>query len=214
MPRTLSIIGVGDQARVVLDILELSEPHATFVLVSDDIKDPPFKVPTLAWNQFLESQFKEGIVAIGHNGKRRKVVEEILDRFPNFEFVNAIHPQSVVSRHITLGVGNAIMAGAVVNPGVRIGNHCIINSQASIDHDGLLGDYSSIGPGAILGGSVCLGNGAIVALGAHIINSRTLGDHSLVGAGSVVTRNVEPYCVCYGVPAKAVRTRNELDTYF
>lgn len=48
---------------------------------------------------------------------------------------------------------------------------------------------------------VWLGAGAIVAGGV------TIGRGSVVAAGSVVTRDVEPYSVVAGVPAKLVRSR-------
>jgi Acetyltransferase (isoleucine patch superfamily) len=36
----------------------------------------------------------------------------------------------------------------------------------------------------------------------------TIGKHSIVGAGSIVTKNVEPYTVVVGNPAKAIRKYN------
>jgi acetyltransferase-like isoleucine patch superfamily enzyme len=44
---------------------------------------------------------------------------------------------------------------------------------------------------------VFIGAGAIVTMGV------TIGDHSVVAAGAVVTRDVPPYTVVSGVPARA-----------
>lgn len=41
-----------------------------------------------------------------------------------------------------------------------------------------------------------------------ILDGCRIGKGSVIGAGSVVTKNVDPYSVVYGVPAKTVRKRN------
>lgn len=53
----------------------------------------------------------------------------------------------------------------------------------------------------IVGNDVWIGNGAIV------INGITIGDGAIIGAGAVVTKDVPPYCVVAGVPAKVIRKR-------
>lgn len=51
--------------------------------------------------------------------------------------------------------------------------------------------------------------GRDVWIGARVIvmNGVTVGDGSVVAAGSVVTKNVEPYTVVGGVPAKLIKKR-------
>ena len=36
----------------------------------------------------------------------------------------------------------------------------------------------------------------------------TMGEGSVAGAGSVVSRSIEKYSVCMGIPAKVVKKRN------
>lgn len=52
-----------------------------------------------------------------------------------------------------------------------------------------------------IGNDVWIGNGAIV------INGVTIGDGAIIGAGAVVTKDVEPYTVVAGVPAKTIKKR-------
>lgn len=55
----------------------------------------------------------------------------------------------------------------------------------------------------VIGHDVWIGHGAIVLPGISI------GHGAVVAAGAVVTRNVEPYAVVAGVPAKRIRWRFE-----
>ena len=53
----------------------------------------------------------------------------------------------------------------------------------------------------IIGNDVWIGNGAIV------INGVTIGDGAVIGAGAVVTKDIPPYAVVAGVPAKILYRR-------
>ncbi|WP_080844158.1 DapH/DapD/GlmU-related protein [Cytobacillus gottheilii] len=52
-----------------------------------------------------------------------------------------------------------------------------------------------------IGHDVWIGHGAIIMKGVEI------GNGAVVGAGAVVTKNVEPYSIVAGVPAKPIRKR-------
>lgn len=54
----------------------------------------------------------------------------------------------------------------------------------------------------VIGNGVWLGNNVIVLLGVHI------GDKSIIGAGSVVTKDIPPYSIAIGNPAKVVKKYN------
>jgi len=48
--------------------------------------------------------------------------------------------------------------------------------------------------------------GASIGSGATILSNVVIGEHAIVGAGSVVTKDVPPYGVVVGNPARLVRT--------
>lgn len=60
------------------------------------------------------------------------------------------------------------MAGAVVNVCTSIGNHCIINTGAVIEHDNSIDDYVHLSPRVALGGAVHIGRCTHVGIGASV----------------------------------------------
>jgi acetyltransferase-like isoleucine patch superfamily enzyme len=54
-----------------------------------------------------------------------------------------------------------------------------------------------------------IGRGATVGIGAIILGGVTVGDGAVVAAGALVTKNVAPYTMVAGVPAKQIKAFDE-----
>ena len=54
---------------------------------------------------------------------------------------------------------------------------------------------------------VTIGNDVWVGAHCLIPDGVTIGDGAIIGAGAVVTRDIPPYTLCGGVPAKVIRQR-------
>ena len=53
----------------------------------------------------------------------------------NTTFGNAFHPSAIISEEVEIKEGTVVMQGAIIQSGVHIGRHCIINTGASVDHE-------------------------------------------------------------------------------
>ena len=67
-------------------------------------------------------------------------------------------------------------------------------------------------PGANGYGKVVIGNHVFIGVNAIILPNVTIGDNAVVAAGAVVTKDVPPYAVVAGVPAKVLRYRFDEET--
>lgn len=55
--------------------------------------------------------------------------------------------------------------------------------------------------------TVLIGNDVWIGAGAQILLGVEIGDGAIIGAGSIVTKNVPPYCVAAGNPARIIKKR-------
>lgn len=53
---------------------------------------------------------------------------------------------------------------------------------------------------------IVIGDGAHLGIGSIIMPGVTIGEGAVIGAGSVVTRDIPPYCVAVGAPAKVIKS--------
>ncbi len=57
-----------------------------------------------------------------------------------------------------------------------------------------------------------IGHDVWIGYGAIIMSGVTVGDGAIIGAGSIVTKNIEPYSVVVGNPAKIIKYRFSIET--
>lgn len=152
-------------------------------------------------------------VAIGDNAARQRVAEALRARFPQAVFPALVHASASVSAYATLGPGTVVMQQASVGSNARVGAFCIVNTGASLDHDGAMHDHASLAPRAATGGRVTLGARAAVALGAVVKQGVTIGADSVLGANSYLGVDLAACRVAYGTPARVIRERRSGDAY-
>lgn len=203
------IFGAGGHAKVIADII-LSKNQYNIAAFVDNQKHSTkiWDIPIISEDVFFnENNIRHGLVAIGDNYTREKVVTNIYTKVSNFIFIKAIHPTAYVAFDSIIAEGTVVMAHATINPSTTIGAHCIINTNSSIDHDCILDNFASLAPNSCLGGNCEIGKGTAISIGATLSHKIKVGDNTVVGAGSVVTKSIGSNIVAYGVPAKVIRSR-------
>ena len=56
---------------------------------------------------------------------------------------------------------------------------------------------------------ITIKDGAHLGIGCIIMPGVTIGEGAIIGAGSVVTKDIPPYCVAVGAPAKVIKNFNK-----
>ncbi len=198
----VSLIGAGGHAKVVLDTLQASGHYVDRIY--DD--HPALHgqlfcgIPIVGPLNLLDDcPNQKAFIAIGSCQKRA----EIAARY-NCQWMTAVHPAAYVAPTATIGPGSLVAAGAVIQADAKVGDHVIVNTGTTIDHDCTLHDFVHLCPGTHLAGNVTVGVGTMCGMGSNILPGVHVGDHAVVGAGSVVNRNVADHSTVVGVPARLV----------
>jgi sugar O-acyltransferase (sialic acid O-acetyltransferase NeuD family) len=140
-------------------------------------------------------------LALGAVGLRRRIVERLAE--PDARWPLLVHSTGYVASSAWLGAGVQIMARSVVQPAVSVGDHCIINTGAIIEHASSIGAFTHVAGGVVLGGEVSVGEEVLIGLGAVVLPGVRVGHGATIGAGAVVCKDVAEGELVMGVPARA-----------
>jgi len=124
-----------------------------------------------------------------------------------------VMPGAVIGERCSLG------QNVVVMPGTRIGNNVKIQNNVSIYEGVELEDDVFCGPSMVFTNVInprsavsrkseykrtLVRRGATIGANATVVCGVTLGQYAFVGAGAVVTKDVKPFALVTGVPARQV----------
>ena len=196
------IIGAGGHARVIADIVRCRHDRLLGFL-DDNARGSVGDIPVLGTiKDYVNYPDASFIIGIGNAAVRRKVAEQM----EGVQWYTAIHPSAVVSpMGVSIGAGTAVMAGAVMNSGATVGEHCIINTTAVVEHDNRIGAFSHISVGAKLAGTVTVGPDTWVGIGAVVSNNLSICGGCVIGAGAVVVKSITEPGTYVGVPARRIK---------
>ncbi|MCM3590175.1 acetyltransferase [Brevibacillus borstelensis] len=205
--KKIIVLGGGGHARVLIEMLLLLKMDVigfTDKNQSQEISGVPYigQDDVILSYQPTEIFLINGIGSVGDQLKRKQLFLYFKSR--GYSFASVVHPSAVISSSAILGEGIQVMAGAVLQTGVRIGDNCIINTRASIDHDSQIGCHVHIAPGATLSGGVQVAAEAHIGAGSVVIQNIRIGTKCIVGAGAVVVKNIPDLVRVAGVPARPI----------
>lgn len=137
----------------------------------------------------------------GEDGYARCRVSQILKKV-GLKAMTLIHDKSFIDSLVEIGEGTQLMPFAIVQKFTKVGQQCVLNTNSTIDHDCIIGDGVHIMGNAALAGMVEVGDYATIGTNATVLPRIKIGEGAFVGAGAVVTKDVAPFTVVMGNPAR------------
>jgi len=110
-----------------------------------------------------------------------------------------------IGNNCSINTGCLLVAlyGISIGNGTRIGEYCSIRDQ----NHGISDSEVSVADQGYTGGPITIGENCWIGRGVFIGPGVTIGEGAVVGANAVVVKDVEPFTVVGGVPAKLIRKR-------
>ena len=124
-----------------------------------------------------------------------------------------IGANSIIGQNCSFG------QNCVVGPNVRVGNGVKVQNNVSIYEGVEIEDDVFLGPSMVFTNVInprafiirkeefkktLLKKGCSIGANATIVCGVTIGEYALIGSGAVVNRNVKPYALMVGVPARQI----------
>ncbi|MFK8162630.1 MAG: acyltransferase [Lewinella sp.] len=118
-----------------------------------------------------------------------------------------------------LGGSCNIGQNVVVSPGVKLGRNVKVQNNVSIYTGVICADDVFLGPSCVFTNVInprsavnrrgdyletLVGQGASIGANATIVCGNAIGAYALIGAGAVVTKEVPPYALLVGNPARQI----------
>ncbi|MFS0782476.1 2,3,4,5-tetrahydropyridine-2,6-dicarboxylate N-acetyltransferase [Bacillus sp. 1P06AnD] len=124
-----------------------------------------------------------------------------------------IEPGAIIRDQVEIGENAVIMMGASINIGAVIGSGTMIDMNVVMGGRATVRNNCHIGAGAVLAGvieppsakPVVIEDDVLVGANAVVLEGVTIGKGSVIAAGAVVTKDIPPYSVAAGIPAKVIK---------
>lgn len=113
-----------------------------------------------------------------------------------------------IGDNVVLRPGTMLFADSDQHAGITIEDNVLIGSCVhfyTIDHEFSNPTIPIHDQGYSKGGQIIIKNGAWIGANTTILKGVTIGQNSVVGAGSVVTKDIPPFSVAVGNPAKIIK---------
>jgi len=115
------------------------------------------------------------------------------------------HVGGVFLGHDVLIGSSTAVDRAIFGTYTVVGNHSKVDNLVHVAHNVAISEGSVIVAGAEISGSVVIGDGVWYGPNACCNHEVTIGDYAFIGTGSVITRDVEPFSLVAGSPARHLR---------
>lgn len=160
-------------------------------------------------SELLEENKNKLVDYVVENDRRNSAIP-LLD----MKNINArIEPGAVIRDQVEIGDNAVIMMGASINIGSVIGDGTMIDMNVVLGGRATVGKNCHVGAGSVLAGvveppsaqPVIVEDDVVIGANVVVLEGVRVGKGAVVAAGAIVTKDVAPYTVVAGIPAKEIK---------
>jgi sugar O-acyltransferase (sialic acid O-acetyltransferase NeuD family) len=195
----LLIVGGGDGAVQVIDVLRKTSGQYAVAIVDDDsrlhrrfVMGTPVTGPVdLNWaRESLEAGgFDAAVISVSTSIPFRQRIFETWSA-AGIPFANVVHPTTAIGAEVRLGAGNVVMAFCQFGACAAIGDNNFLSAYVSIEHHCRLGNHCSFGPAVVMSSRVTIGDRVKFGSGIFIEPKLAIGADSILASGAIVTDHI------------------------
>lgn len=129
-----------------------------------------------------------GVGGATSNAVRKRVFTRLVAA--GFDLPSLVATSAHLGLGSSLGAATYLFPGANVGPSVRIGDNCIINQNAVVAHDSVIGDHVHLAPNAVVAGHCRIGDGSTLGMCATLLYAASIGADCLIHNTVSITQDV------------------------
>ena len=194
----LLVFGGGGHAKTILDMVKQLDQYVIAGILDDDKQlsgKGVLGIPVLGTRVLFPTLIEKG-VRLAANGVggildinvRIKIFETLENA--GFSFPSLIHPRATAEASAMIDEGVQVFANAYIGSEAHLRSRCMVNTNAVVSHDCVIGMYSHIAPGVLLAGEVHVGARTLVGMGVTTAIGVHIGDNVRIGNGAIILADV------------------------
>jgi sugar O-acyltransferase (sialic acid O-acetyltransferase NeuD family) len=194
----LLVFGGGGHAKSILDMVKKLDKYVIAGILDDDKQlsgKDVLGIPVLGTRVLFPSLIEQG-VRLAANGVggildinvRIKIFETLENA--GFSFPSLIHPRATAETSAVIDEGVQVFANAYIGSEAHLHPRCMVNTNAVVSHDCVIGMYSHIAPGVLLAGEVHVGARTLIGMGVTTAIGVRIGDNVRIGNGAILLADV------------------------
>jgi sugar O-acyltransferase (sialic acid O-acetyltransferase NeuD family) len=124
------------------------------------------------------------LVAVGYTKTNHLRAERYRQaRAKGYSLIAHVSPKATVEPGVTMGDNCLIGDNTVIQPDVTIGSDVLVRDNIFIGHGSTIGDHCYIGSGAVILGRATIGDYTLIGANATVKDGVTVGYANAIGAG-------------------------------
>ena len=205
----IAIYGSGGAGKEVYDLLQETPEERVkwdeIIFIDDTVPSGEYwNCRRLTFEDFRKAFTPEEIrivIAVGEPKFREDLYNRIKEA--GYSLTPPIlHRLAFASDTAVLGDGVVLQDGVRVSPETELGANTFVNHRSMIGHNCVIGKHCQISANVMIAGCVNIGDTVFAGVSSCIRDHTTVGEHTILSMGSVVLKDVRPYKIVLGNPAR------------